>query len=153
MSTNHFDRRQFLKLTSQGVGAFTLSSLINSVSASTTYLPKLHHAPKAKSVILLYMSGGVSHIDSFDPKPLLKEMHGQPMPMKLARTQFDQIGNIMGSFWEHKKYGESGIEMTNLFPNIAELADDMAIVRSLTAKFSEHAQGNFFMHSGFPFLG
>ena len=153
MYTNPYSRREFLKLTSRGVGALTLSSLINSVSASSGYVPKLHHAPKAKSVIFLYMSGGVSHVDSFDPKPLLRELHGQPMPMELDRTQFDQVGNIMGSFWDHKKYGKSGIEMTNLFPNIAELADDMTIVRSLTAKFSEHAQGNFFMHSGFPFLG
>ena len=153
MYTNPYNRREFLKLTSRGVGALTLSSLINSVSASSGYVPKLHHAPKAKSVIFLYMSGGVSHVDSFDPKPLLRELHGQPMPMELDRTQFDQVGNIMGSFWDHKKYGKSGIEMTNLFPNIAELADDMTIVRSLTAKFSEHAQGNFFMHSGFPFLG
>lgn len=153
MYTNPYNRREFLKLTSRGVGAFTLSSLINSASASSGYLPKLHHAPKAKSVIFLYMSGGVSHVDSFDPKPLLRELHGQPMPMELDRTQFDQVGNIMGSFWEQKKYGKSGIEMTNLFPNIAELADDITIVRSLTAKFSEHAQGNFFMHSGFPFLG
>ena len=153
MYTNPYNRREFLKLTSRGVGALTLSSLINSASASSGYLPKLHHAPKAKSVIFLYMSGGVSHVDSFDPKPLLRELHGQPMPMELDRTQFDQVGNIMGSFWEQKKYGKSGIEMTNLFPNIAELADDMTIVRSLTAKFSEHAQGNFFMHSGFPFLG
>ena len=153
MYTNPYNRREFLKLTSRGVGALTLSSLINSVLASSGYVPKLHHAPKAKSVIFLYMSGGVSHVDSFDPKPLLRELHGQPMPMELDRTQFDQVGNIMGSFWDHKKYGKSGIEMTNLFPNIAELADDMTIVRSLTAKFSEHAQGNFFMHSGFPFLG
>lgn len=153
MYTNPYNRREFLKLTSRGVGALTLSSLINSVSASSGYVPKLHHAPKAKSVIFLYMSGGVSHVDSFDPKPLLRELHGQPMPMELDRTQFDQVGNIMGSFWDHKKYGKSGIEMTNLFPNIAELADEMTIVRSLTAKFSEHAQGNFFMHSGFPFLG
>ena len=153
MYTNPYNRREFLKLTSRGVGALTLSSLINSASASSGYLPKLHHAPKAKSVIFRYMSGGVSHVDSFDPKPLLRELHGQPMPMELDRTQFDQVGNIMGSFWEQKKYGKSGIEMTNLFPNIAELADDITIVRSLTAKFSEHAQGNFFMHSGFPFLG
>ena len=153
MRIDHINRREFLKLTSKGVGAFTLSSLINSASANSGYLPKLHHAPKAKSVIFLYMSGGVSHVDSFDPKPLLRELDGQPMPMEVERTQFDNVGNIMGSFWDHKKYGESGIEMTNLFPHIAELADDMAVVRSLTAKFSEHAQGNFFMHSGFPFLG
>ena len=94
------NRRDFLKLTSQGIGGLTLSSLINSASASTGYLPKLHHAAKAKSVIFLYMSGGVSHVDSFDPKPLLREMNGQPMPMEVERTQFDQVGNILGSFWD-----------------------------------------------------
>jgi len=153
MSIDQCNRREFLKLTSRGAGAIALSSLINSVSAQSPYLPELHHTAKAKSVIFLYMSGGVSHVDSFDPKPLLRELHGQPMPMELERTQFDAVGNIMGSFWDSKKYGESGIEMTNLFPNIAERADDLAVVRSLTAPFSEHAQGNFFMHSGFPFLG
>ncbi len=153
MSINQYNRREFLKLTSKGVGALTVSGLINSLSAKSAYVPKLHHAAKAKSVIFLYMSGGVSHVDSFDPKPILRELHGQPMPGELARTQFDQVGNIMGSFWDSKPCGESGIEMTNLFPHIAEMADDMAVVRSLTAKFSEHAQGNFFMHSGFPFLG
>ena len=153
MSINQYNRREFLKLTSKGVGALTVSGLINSLSAKSVYVPKLHHAAKAKSVIFLYMSGGVSHVDSFDPKPILRELHGQPMPGELARTQFDQVGNIMGSFWDSKPCGESGIEMTNLSPHIAEMADDMAVVRSLTAKFSEHAQGNFFMHSGFPFLG
>lgn len=153
MSINLHNRREFLKLSSQGVGALTLSSLINSASAKNSYAPRLHHAAKAKSVIFLYMSGGVSHVDSFDPKPLLREQHGQPMPMKLERTQFDAVGNIMGSFWDSKRYGQSGIEMTNLFPNIAAQADELAVVRSLTAKFSEHAQGNFFMHTGFPFLG
>ena len=153
MYTDQFNRRQFLKLASRGASALTLSSLINSTAATARSLPKRHHPAKAKSVIFLYMSGGVSHVDSFDPKPLLRELHGQPMPMELERTQFDNVGNIMGSYWDHRKYGESGIEMTNLFPNIAEQADDLAIVRGLTAKFSEHAQGNFFMHSGFPFLG
>ncbi|MEO1843645.1 MAG: DUF1501 domain-containing protein, partial [Akkermansiaceae bacterium] len=149
------DRREFLKLTSRGVGALALSSLINPGSAAPTgaAAPKLHHKQKAKSVIFLYMSGGVSHVDSFDPKSLLKELHGKPMPLTLERTQFDANGNIMASPWEHRKWGESGLEMTNMFAKIAEQADDLAIVRSMTAKFSEHAQGNFFMHSGFPFLG
>lgn len=153
MSSSLQNRRDFLNLTSQGVAALALSSLINSASGKSHYISKLHHVAKAKSVIFLYMSGGVSHVDSFDPKPLLRKRHGEPMPVKVERTQFDQVGNIMGSFWDHKKYGQSGIEMTNLFPKIAERADDMAIVRSLTANFSEHAQGNFFIHTGFPFLG
>jgi len=84
MSINTFNRREFLKLTSCGVGGLTLSGMLNSLSANSTYIPRLHHAPKAKSVIFLYMSGGVSHVDSLEPKPLLRERHGKPMPMKLV---------------------------------------------------------------------
>lgn len=152
MFTSQQSRRDFLKLTASGVGAFSLSGLINAAN-QTTFVPKLHHRAKAKSVIFLYMSGGVSHVDSFDPKHLLKQRHGQPMPVPLERTVFDANGNIMGTPWEIAKYGQSGIEMTNMFPKIAASADDIAIVRSMTANFSEHAQGNFFMHTGFPFLG
>ena len=151
MSTN-VNRRDFMKLTSMGVSATALSSMINSAEAAE-YIPKFHHKAKAKSVILLYMSGGVSHVDSMDPKPLLKKMHGKPMPVKVQKTQFDNNGNIFKSPWESKKYGKSGIELTNLFPKINDKIDDIAVVRSMTAKFSEHAQGNFFMHTGFPFLG
>jgi uncharacterized protein (DUF1501 family) len=113
----------------------------------------LHHTPKAKSIIFCYMSGGVSHVDSFDPKAKLLKLAGKPMPVEVKRTQFDNNGNIYPSPWKTKRWGESGLEMTTLFPEIASHADDIAIVRSMTAKFSEHAQGNFFMHSGFPFLG
>ncbi len=156
MFTNPFDRRQFLKLSSQGLAGVTLSSLINkgfAASDSGIYTPQIHHKPKAKSVIFLYMSGGVSHVDSLDPKSELTKRHGQAMPGKVERTQFDKNGDIMGSPWKAKQWGESGIEMTDMFPNIAQHADKLAICRSMTAKFSEHAQGNFFMHTGFPFLG
>ena len=152
MYTSSQNRRDFLKLTSKGVSGLALSSLLNGNTARAAEITR-HHKPKAKSVILLYMSGGVSHVDSFDPKPLLNKLHGKPMPVTLERTQFDANGDIMASPWESKPYGESGLEMTNMFPKIAECADDLAICRSMTAKFSEHAQANFFMHSGFPFLG
>jgi hypothetical protein len=153
MSINEHNRREFLKLTSAGVSSFVLSSLINSTDAAPIARRKLDHPAKAKAVILLYMSGGVSHVDSFDPKPLLTKMHGKPMPGKIERTQFDAVGNILGTFWKIGRYGQSGIEMADLFPKVAQMADDLAIVRSMTASFSEHAQGNFFMHTGFPFLG
>ncbi|MGC6564339.1 MAG: DUF1501 domain-containing protein [Akkermansiaceae bacterium] len=152
MSINSQTRREFAKLTSAGLSGISLSSLINSAAADS-HTPILHHKPKAKSVIFLYMSGGISHIDTFDPKPKLKEMHGKPMPVPIERTQFDANGNIQASHWEFKKRGQSGLEISEMLPHIAERADDLAIVRSMTAKFSEHAQGNFFMHSGFPFLG
>ena len=154
MSINLHNRREFLKLTSQGVSAFALSSLVNNGAAATApALRDLHYPAKAKSVILLYMSGGVSHVDSFDPKPMLAKRHGQPLPMKIERTQFDANGNLMASPWEAKHYGQSGLEMTNMFPKLTEHADDLAFVRSMTARFSEHSQGNYSMHSGFPFLG
>lgn len=153
MSINTHNRREFLKLTASGVSATMLSSLINSSDASEIPKPTLHHPAKAKSVILLYMSGGFSHVDSFDPKPMLKTMHGKPMPGTIERTQFDAVGNILDTFWETRQYGKSGIKMTNMFPQMAEIVDDLAIVRSMTTNFSEHAQSNFFLHSGFPFLG
>jgi len=152
MSIKQHNRREFLKLTSCGISAYALSSMVNATGTALSQ-PPLHHKARAKSVIFLYMSGGVSHVDTFDPKPLLKQHHGQPMPVPVERTQFDNNGNIMGSPWEIGNYGKSGLEMTNMLPKIAEQADNLAIIRSMTAKFSEHAQGNFFMHTGFPFLG
>jgi hypothetical protein len=148
MYTNPFDRRRFLQM---GFGTLGGLALTNMSRAESTKTP--HHKPKAKAVILCYMSGGFSHVDSFDPKPMLDKMHGKKMPVAVRRTQFDNNGNIFKSPWKSKKYGKSGIEMTNLFPHIGSCADDIAVVRSMTAKFSEHAQGNLFMHSGFPFLG
>jgi hypothetical protein len=99
------------------------------------------------------MSGGVSHLDSFDPKPELKRRHGEKMPVPVKPTMFNDNGNIMASPWESRRYGRSGIEMTDLFPQIAELADELAVIRSMTTKVNEHAQGNYMMHTGFPFAG
>ena len=110
-------------------------------------------APRAKNVIFCYMSGGVSHVDSFDPKPRLERDNGKPMPMPIERTQFDNNGNLMASPWKFHNYGKSGIPVSDLFPQVGTCADELAVVRSMTAKFSEHAQGNYFMHTGFPFMG
>jgi len=116
-------------------------------------VPLAHFPARAKSVVFLYMSGGVSHVDSFDPKPRLQRDAGKPMPMEVKRTQFNQNGTIMPSPWDFRPRGQSGLEVSDLFPHIAAMADELAVVRSMTASFSEHAQGNFFMHTGFPFLG
>ncbi len=153
-------RRQLLARVSNGFGAVALAGLMaDSASAAPGELPQgaaltaPHHEPKAKHVIFCYMSGGVSHVDSFDPKPRLQSDHGQPMPVKIERTQFNNNGNIMASPFEFSPAGESGIPISNMFPCIATCADELAVVRSMTTSFNEHAQGNFFMHSGFPFLG
>ncbi len=114
---------------------------------------RLHHPAKAKRVIFCYMSGGVSHVDSFDPKPRLTAEHGKPMPMKVERTQFNQNGNIMASPFEFQNYGQSGIPVSSMFPEIGSVVDELAIIRSMTTSVNEHAQGNYAMHTGFPFMG
>lgn len=149
-----------LERVSSGFGAVALAGLMaDSAYANPLALPAgaglaaTHHEPKAKHVIFCYMSGGVSHVDSFDPKPRLQRDHGQPMPVRVERTQFNNNGNIMASPFEFTPAGESGIPVSALFPSIAAVVDELAVVRSMTTMFNEHAQGNFFMHSGFPFMG
>ncbi len=155
-------RRQMLARCSTGFGMLALSGLLadkayaglaKSVTAGTSPVGSPHFRPKAKSVIFCYMSGGVSHVDSFDPKPELARRHGQPMPVPVRPTVFNNNGNIMASPWEFRKYGQSGIPVSNMFPHIGSCADDIAVIRSMTSKVSEHAQGNYFFHCGQPFSG
>ncbi|MDG2124658.1 MAG: DUF1501 domain-containing protein [Verrucomicrobiales bacterium] len=139
------NRRNFLRTTSSGFGLTALQSLMAA--------PVPHRRPKAKNVIFCFMSGGVSHVDSFDPKPRLQQLAGKPMPVRVERTQFNNNGNIFPSPFEFSRHGQSGLEISSMFPEIAKHADDLAIVRSMTTSVNEHAQGNYFMHTGFPFLG
>jgi hypothetical protein len=99
------------------------------------------------------MSGGVSHIDTFDPKPTLKKFAEQPMPVKVERTQFNNNGNVFPSPFKFKRYGQSGIPVSSIFPRTAEMIDEIAVIRSMTSKVNEHAQGNYAIHTGFPFMG
>lgn len=143
-------RRQMLARCSLGFGTLALSGLA-AQRVPTAAAP--HFSPKVKHVIFAYMSGGVSHVDSWDPKPELAKRHGQPMPVPVRPTMFNNNGNIMRSPWAAKPRGRSGIECTDLFPRLAEMVDDIAIIRSMTSKVNEHAQGNYFFHTGMPFSG
>ena len=138
-----FSRRQLLERASTGFGMLALSGLANAQ----------HSRPRIRNVIFCYMSGGVSHLDSFDPKPRLQREAGQPMPVPIDRTMFNQNGNIMPSPWEFRNYGKSGIPISDLFPHMGSVADDLCVIRSMTVKFMEHAQANFYYHSGQPFTG
>jgi hypothetical protein len=144
-------RRELLRRSSTGFGALAFASLFgqHARGAGAQPLPRR----RAKNVIFCYMSGGVSHVDSFDPKPKLAELHGKPMPVQVARTQFNANGNVMASPFRFAQHGESGLWVSSMFPHLASVADELAVVRSMTSEFSEHAQGNFLMHSGFPFIG
>ena len=151
-------RRQMLAGSSTGFGLLALQALMADPIFGAT-VPRAERSnrpaliPKAKHVIFCYMSGGVSHVDSFDPKPRLKREHGKPMPMPVERTQFNQNGNVMASPFEFKRYGKSGVPVSSMFPHIGNVIDEIAVIRSMTSAVNEHAQGNYAMHTGFPFMG
>jgi len=151
-------RRQMLAGTSTGFGLLALQALMSdpvfgAVTKRDTATVKPNRIPKAKHVIFCYMSGGVSHVDSFDPKPRLKRDHGKPMPVPVERTQFNNNGNVMASPFEFKPYGNSGVPVSSMFPQIGSVIDEIAVIRSMTSAVNEHAQGNYAMHTGFPFMG
>ncbi len=146
-----------LKRSSVGFGAVALDALLASEASGEVKGPldprKPHFAGKAKSVIFLYMDGGVSQVDSFDPKPRLNKEHGKRFSMKMEATQFNNIGTVYRSHWGFKRYGKCGMEISDLFPHIGKHADKLAMVRSMTAPFSEHNTANFFLHTGFGVQG
>ena len=101
-------RREFLSRSAGGIGAIALESLwaANSQAKNPQRgLEQFHHAPRAKNIIFLYMDGGVSQIDSFDPKPRLKQEHGKPFPARIEPTQFNNIGTTMACPWKFSQHG------------------------------------------------
>ena len=121
-----------------------------------------HFAPKAKNCIFLFMYGGPSHVDLFDPKPELTKRDGQPMPNLEKDPRFDAgrtAGKpLLGSLWEFRKRGESGIEVSTLFPKLAERVDRLAVIRSCHADSFAHGSGLLQMNTGslrqgYPSLG
>ncbi len=150
-------RREMLGRCAGGFGAVALNSLLADPAFGKTKSPfaprSTHHHPKAKSVIFLYMDGGVSQVDSFDYKPRLEKDHGKPFSAKINPTQFDNIGKTLKSPWSFKEYGQCGLNVSDLFPYVGEMADNLCVVRSMTSKFSEHNSANFFLHTGFGVQG
>jgi hypothetical protein len=111
--------------------------------------PRPPHFPaRARSVIFLYMDGGPSQMDTFDPKPRLDREHGKPIQAKVQPTQFNDVGNVLASPWKFRQHGQSGIPVSDLFPHVAACVDDLAIVRSMVSNFSEHTAANYFFHTG-----
>jgi len=155
-------RRDVLRQGAAGFGAFALAGLLGrsafagsipGVPRPEAPLPLPHFAPRATSVIFLYMDGGPSQVDTFDPKPRLTAESGKPFGMKMERTQFENNGNTLGSPWKFTKHGQSGIEVSELFPHVGRCADDLCVVRSMTSPFSEHTNANYFLHTGLGLSG
>src|SRR5216683_6190976 len=149
-------RRQMLMQCANGFGAVALTALLADLAyggvpsgSADPLAPRLpHFRPKANNVIFLFMDGGPSQLDTFDPKPRLAKEHGQPIKMKVPPTQFNNVGTVLQSPWKFKEYGTSGIPVSDLFPHVAQHVDDLCIIRSMVSDFSEHTNANYFLHSG-----
>jgi hypothetical protein len=149
-------RRDALRTMGCGFGYMSLASLVGGslARAATTERASwmITDKPKAKHVIFLFMNGGLSQIDSFDYKPALEKYHGQPMPGgDLAHER--KTGNIMKSPFKFKKYGQSGTEVSEIFPNLGECVDDMCIVKSVYTEIPNHEPALEMMNTGANFAG
>jgi hypothetical protein len=138
-----------------GFGALAMTSLLTERAFGNRLAPEagalspggLHHPAKARSVIFLYMDGGPSQVDTFDPKPRLDREHGRPIRAKVEPTQFNDVGNVLRCPWPFRNRGASGIPVSDLFPRVGACVDDLAIVRSMVSNFSEHTNANYFLHT------
>lgn len=161
---NQESRRRFLYGSLSGVGGLALLDMLSRDAAAATLrenplLPKApHHAAKAKSCIFLSMLGGVSQMDTFDPKPALTRFDGTPMDWTKEKTT-DQPGlfakprHIVGSPFKFAKHGHCGMDVSELLPNVAKCVDDMAFVRSVQADNGNHPAAVFQMNTGFVVPG
>jgi hypothetical protein len=160
-------RRVFLGRSAQGVGAMALASLISpndlrAAAAGSDRWPGVvnpyHFPPRARRVIWLTMAGGPSHLETFDYKPKLAEMHGQPMPESFTKGK--QIAQLQGQKLmcfgpqlKFQRFGKAGIELCELFPNIGSVADDICWVRSMTSEAINHDPAHMFMNTGSQIAG
>ena len=154
-------RRRLLMDSALGFGALAMNALLGGTAhAAASANPgtsgqrgKPHHRPKAKNVIFLYMDGGVSQVDTFDPKPRLTREDGKPFGLRMEPTQFEDNGATLGSPWAFRPRGQSGLPVSELFPQVGSRADDLCVIRSMVSRFSEHNAANYFLHSGSGMAG
>ena len=178
IDTRHLlNRRNFLSHSVNGLGGVALASILNqegllgaeklresaagkmpirpSIDTTNPHAPRLPHTvPRAKQVLMIFCSGAISQVDTWDYKPELIKRHGQPMPGgdKLITFQGEQ-GNLMKSPWEFKPRGQSGKMITDLLPRLGDLADEMCFLHGMTGKTNTHGPGENFMCTGFTLDG
>jgi hypothetical protein len=156
-------RRELLQRTSAGFGFFALTALLAEEAAANS---KLHRAiskpgsglplaprrpmfsPRAKRVIFVFLHGGPSQVDTFDPKPLLTRDHGKPLPFAKPRIVSSATGSLLKSPWEFRRYGQSGIEVSDLFPHVGSCVDDLCVVNSMWGSNSRHGGALLELHTG-----
>jgi hypothetical protein len=154
-------RREMLKYAANGFGMLGLAGLFAGDAQAGPQFegsvqehgPPLSQKPpmypaRAKRVIFLFMSGGPSHVDTFDPKPRLKADMGKPLPFPKPQLERTKTGNLLGTPWTFKKYGQAGIEVSELFPRVAGCVDDMCIIRGMYADNINHNGACLQMNTG-----
>ena len=147
-------RRHFLNNTACGFGSLALAAMANASSSPVNPLAprRPHHAPKAKRVIFLFMSGGVSHVDSFDYKPILDKRNGEMLKFEdsraIAKTGMGAPMRVFKPLWNFAQHGESGHWASDLFPNMAKHVDDMTFIHSMHTEGVAHGPATLFLHTG-----
>ena len=146
-------RRAMLQRSAGGFGYLALQAMLGREQARAAVenplAPKQPHFPaRAKRIVFIFMKGGPSHVDTFDPKPLLQRDDGKPYPFKQPRVQFAETGKLLRSPWSFKQYGQSGLPVSELFPNVAQCVDDLCIVRSLHGTNPAHGGACLKLHTG-----
>src|SRR5690349_21143165 len=150
MTMSHLSRRQMLATAGTGFGMLALADLLAADDrAANPYAVRPPHFPaKAKRVIFLYMPGGPSHVDLFDPKPRLATDNGKPLPFPKPRLERAKTGNLLASPWKFEKRGQSGVEVSELLPHTAARIDDICVIRSMLADNINHTGAALQMCTG-----
>lgn len=161
--TSFTTRRDFLDDAAFGLGAMALSSLLardGLLAAETKAKSGLHHPARAQQVIHIYLGGGLSQVDSFDYKPELAKYHDQEIPASFGKIDvfFGKVGRLHRAHYDFKQRGQSGLWISDLFPKLAEVADELTVIKSMVAETANHIPGTFqantgFRQMGFPALG
>jgi hypothetical protein len=148
------NRRQALARFANGFGMLALADLLaaearaDAPPANPLALKAPPYPAKAKRVIFLFMSGGPSHVDTFDPKPALDRHNGKPLPFEMPKLVRTKTGNLLRSPFKFKKHGQAGIEVSELFPNVASCVDDLCLIRSMVADNINHNGACLQMNTG-----
>jgi hypothetical protein len=168
MSTSSFldslARRTFLKNSAMGLGSIALADMLRGeepepgLNEHGGVIKKLHYKPRAKRVIFLFMAGGPSHVDLFDPKPKLKEMDGKKIPPHLLKDHqsfalIRGLPELKGSPYEFSKHGKSGTVISELLPKLSEVADELTVIRSMKTTTNVHDPGVNMMNCGSVLFG
>ena len=144
-----------LKHFANGFGMLGLAGLLaddvlasDAVAANPLAVRLPHYPAKAKRIIFLFMSGGPSHVDTFDPKPKLTEYNGKPLPFEMPKLLRTKTGNLLASPYKFKKHGQSGTDVSELFPHVAGCVDDICVIRSMVADNINHNGACLQMNTG-----